>query len=263
MDPPNRRTSGGNRSGLSSPYENPPAPSPHQQPGTKTTSAPTSPLKVLKKFMLSIQSSFFYHILAPNEFVENYFCTVTISNCWFAGTAWEQESLILRQGFKSFTGEMSYLNKNSIKSKTRWWVPKQMRPKTRRRRSKLKELRGTTGASPYLSLTTRTQTGQRLDHHSKQFKWEIVSMFWHFTELIWSPAVFPWKENPHRLGSSGGAGWVQGTDGNTISLLCKISFHNFRHNFSFWNVETSAKVTASSESGVTVCLPATRGGKMR
>ena len=158
---------------------------------------------------------------------------------------------------------MSYLNKNSIKSKTRWWVPKQMRPKTRRRRSKLKELRGTTGASPYLSLTTRTQTGQRLDHHSKQFKWEIVSMFWHFTELIWSPAVFPWKENPHRLGSSGGAGWVQGTDGNTISLLCKISFHNFRHNFSFWNVETSAKVTASSESGVTVCLPATRGGKMR
>ena len=59
MDPPNRRTSGGNRSGLSSPYENPPAPSPHQQPGTKTTSAPTSPLKVLKKFMLSIQSSFF------------------------------------------------------------------------------------------------------------------------------------------------------------------------------------------------------------
>ena len=101
-----RRTSGGNRSGLSSPYENPPAPSPHQQPGTKTTSAPTSPLKVLKKFMLSIQSSFFYHILAPNEFVENY-CTVTISNCWFAGTAWEQESLILRQGFKSFTGEMS------------------------------------------------------------------------------------------------------------------------------------------------------------
>ena len=54
-----RRTSGGNRSGLSSPYENPPAPSPHQQPGTKTTSAPTSPLKVLKKIMLSIQSSFF------------------------------------------------------------------------------------------------------------------------------------------------------------------------------------------------------------
>jgi len=43
----NRRTSGGgNRSGLSSPYDssNPPGPSP-QQPGTKTTSAPTSPLK--------------------------------------------------------------------------------------------------------------------------------------------------------------------------------------------------------------------------
>ena len=46
----NSRTTsgGGNRSGLSSPFDssNPPAPSP-QQPGTKTTSAPTSPLKVL------------------------------------------------------------------------------------------------------------------------------------------------------------------------------------------------------------------------
>ena len=46
-----RTTSGGNRSGLSSPYDSNTnvvgaIPSP-AQPGTKTTSAPTSPLKVV------------------------------------------------------------------------------------------------------------------------------------------------------------------------------------------------------------------------
>ena len=144
-----RRTSGGgNRSGLSSPYDssNPPGPSP-QQPGTKTTSAPTSPLKVLsftpvKCKSIGLVASFtnplptlftlpvsilaslnpFNPWFSPINLAENTckkllsilllcsqfsfkFIQYLLQICLFAGTAWEQESFISRQGFKSFTGE--------------------------------------------------------------------------------------------------------------------------------------------------------------
>ena len=114
-----------------------------------------------------------------------------------------------------------------------------MRRRTRRRRSRLRGRRGTTVVSPCSSLTTRTLTGLRLYHahivNSFQLKnirsknttlYQIYCLqLFYISDIV--SAVFPWQENPHRLGPSGGAGRVQGADGKTIPKSSKILLRLF------------------------------------
>ena len=146
---------------------------------------------------------------------------------------------------------------------------KQMRRRTRRRRSRLRGRRGTTVASPCSSLTTRTLTGLRLYHahivnsfQLKNIRFKNTTLYqiyclqlFYISDIV--SAVFPWQENPHRLGPSGGAGRVQGADGKKIQNppnFCSDYFEKFK---------MFVQVMANSESGVTVCLPVARGGKLR